>query len=38
MLSARPRKRFQVIEAAGHFALATHQVQFIRALQECLRD
>jgi proline iminopeptidase len=32
-----PRKRFLVIEDAGHFALATHQVQFIAALKQCLQ-
>jgi pimeloyl-ACP methyl ester carboxylesterase len=32
-----PRKRFLVIETAGHFALVTHRAEFIAALRECLR-
>ncbi len=30
-----PRKRFAVIEDAGHFALATHQAAFIEKLKAC---
>jgi pimeloyl-ACP methyl ester carboxylesterase len=32
-----PKKRFVVIEDAGHFALATHQADFIAALKEMLK-
>lgn len=30
-----PRKSMTVIEDAGHFALATHQAEFVAALQRC---
>jgi pimeloyl-ACP methyl ester carboxylesterase len=33
---AAPKKRFAVIEGAGHFALATHQAQFIAEMKACL--
>ena len=32
-----PKKRLFVIEGAGHFALATHQAEVIRALKQILR-
>ena len=31
-----PRKEMVVLEGAGHFALATHQQQFLAALREVL--
>jgi pimeloyl-ACP methyl ester carboxylesterase len=33
-----PKKRFVVIETAGHFALATHAQEFLTALKKVLRD
>lgn len=32
-----PKKQFVVIESAGHFALATHQADFIAALKDMLK-
>lgn len=34
---AAPRKKMVVIEDAGHFALATHQKEFVAALKDVLR-
>jgi proline iminopeptidase len=31
-----PKKRFAVIENAGHFALATHQAEFVADIKTCL--
>ncbi len=31
-----PKKRFAVIEGAGHFALATHQSEFIGDIKKCV--
>lgn len=31
-----PRKEMVILEGAGHFALATHQQQFLAALREVL--
>jgi pimeloyl-ACP methyl ester carboxylesterase len=33
-----PKKRFAVIESAGHFAFATHQAEFIGDMNKCLGD